>query len=108
MQVLRKERKIINMKYIVNIKPREDLKISDIENKIKIARNSCDYIQVNFGRKGEFIKIAFCKDQTYCIRYNFWNMKFQVKTNILIKQYPKTVNGPIAIWLCNSINRLNR
>ena len=59
-------------------------------------------------RKGEFIKIAFCKDQTYCIGYNFWNMEFAVKTNIMLKQYPKTVNNKLAAWIFDWVNRLNR
>lgn len=96
------------MKSIVNLKPKEKISLSDIENKIKSARNSNDYVLVNFGRKGEFIKIAFSKDQTYCIGYNFWNMEFAIKTNILMKQYTKTVNGVLANWLYTWITRLNK
>lgn len=96
------------MKSIVNLKPKEKLSLSDIENKIKSARNSNDYVLINFGRKGEFIKIAFCKDQTYCIGYNFWNMEFAIKTNILMKQYSKTVNGVLANWLYTWVTRLNK
>ena len=96
------------MKHIVNLKPRDRLLLNDMENKIKDARSSNDYILVNFGRKGEFIKIAFCKDQTYCIGYNFWNMEFAVKTNVMLKQYPKTVNNKLAAWIFDWVNRLNR
>lgn len=96
------------MKKILSVKSREPLQLNDMENYIKSARNSNDYVQVNFGRKGEFIKVAFCKDQTYCIGYNFWNLEFSVKTNIMIKQYPKTVNNKIALWLCDWVNKLNR
>lgn len=96
------------MKSIINVKPREDLNLNDLESKIKSARNSNDYVLVNFGHKGEFIKIAFCKDQTYCIGYNFWNMEFAVKTNLIVKQYPKTVNGVLANWLYTWVSRLNR
>lgn len=96
------------MKYIVTYKPRERVMLNDMETKMKSARNSNDYVLVNFGRKGEFIKIAFCKDQTYCIGYNFWNMEFQIKTNIMIKQYPKSVPMKLADWLTDWVNKLNR
>lgn len=96
------------MKSIMNLKPKDKITLNDLESKIKNARNSNDYVLVNFGRKGEFIKIAFCKDQTYCIGYNFWNMEFAVKTNILMKQYKKSVNGVLANWLYTWVTRLNR
>ncbi len=96
------------MKSIVNLKPKDKITLNDLESKIKNARNSNDYVLVNFGRKGEFIKIAFCKDQTYCIGYNFWNMEFAVKTNILMKQYKKSVNGVLANWLYTWVTRLNK
>lgn len=96
------------MKSIIDIKPKDKLLLNDLEAKIKSARNSNDYVLVNFGRKGEFIKIAFCKDQTYCIGYNFWNMEFAVKTNILMKQYKRTVNGVLANWLYTWVTRLNK
>lgn len=96
------------MKSIINLKPKEKLSLSDVEQKMKSARNSNDYVLVNFGRKNEFIKIAFCKDQTYCIGYNFWNMEFAVKTNIIMKQYPKTVIGTLSNWLYTWVTRLNR
>ena len=45
------------MRYVINLKPKQQLEsLSDLENKIKQARNSNEYVQVNFGRKGEFIK----------------------------------------------------
>lgn len=96
------------MKSIINLKPKEKLSLSDVEQKMKSARNSNDYVLVNFGRKNEFIKIAFCKDQTYCIGYNFWNMEFAVKTNIIMRQYPKTVIGTLSNWLYTWVTRLNR
>lgn len=96
------------MKYIINVKPKERLSLNEIERKLKDARNSNDYILVNFGRKGEFIKMSFQKDQTYTIGFNFWNMEFQVKTNTMIRQYPKTVTGKLANWLTEWVNRLNR
>lgn len=95
------------MKRIIDLKPKEKLNLNDVEKYIKSARNSNDYILIKFGRKGEFIKIAFCRDQTYCIGYNFWNMEFAVKTNILLKQYPKTVNGVLSNWLYNWVDKLN-
>lgn len=96
------------MKSIINLKPRDKLSLSDLEQKVKSARNSNDYVLINFGRKGEFIKVAFSKDQTYCIGYNFWNMEFAVKTNIMLKQYPKTVTGALSNWLYTWVTRLNR
>ena len=96
------------MKQVINLKPKDRISLNDIETKLSKARNSNDYILVNFGRKGEFIKIAFSKDQTYCIGYNFWNMEFQVKTNIMIKQYSRTVNKKLSSWLFNWVNQLNR
>ena len=96
------------MKSIMTLKPREKVTLSDLENKIKSARNSNDYVLINFGKKGEFIKLAFCKDQTYCIGYNFWNMEFAVRTNIMLKQYPKSSTGALANWLYTWVTRLNR
>ncbi len=96
------------MKHIINLKPREKLLLNDMEKSVKDARNSNDYVLINFGRKGEFIKIAFCKDQTYCIGYNFWNMEFSVKTNVMLKQYRVTNVVKIATYITDWINRLNR
>lgn len=96
------------MKHIINLKPREKLLLNDVEKSVKDARNSNDYVLFNFGRKGEFIKIAFCKDQTYCIGYNFWNMEFAVKTNIMLKQYRVTNVVKISAYITDWINRLNR
>ena len=96
------------MKHIINLPPKQKLLLNDLENKIKNARNSNDYILINFGRANQFIKVAFCKDQTYVIGYNFWNMEFAIKTNILVKQYPKTVNYKLATYLFDWVNRLNR
>lgn len=96
------------MKYIETYKPRERVMLNDMESKMKNARNSNDYVLVHFGRKGEFIKVAFCKDQTYCIGYNFWNLEFQIKTNIMIKQYPKSIPYKLADWLTDWVNKLNR
>lgn len=96
------------MKHVINLKPREKLLLNDMEKSVKDARNSNDYVLINFGRKGEFIKIAFCKDQTYCIGYNFWNMEFSVKTNVMLKQYRVTNVVKIATYITDWINRLNR
>lgn len=96
------------MKHIINLSPKQKILLNDLENKVKNARNSNDYVLINFGRKGQFIKVAFCKDQTYVVGYNFWNMEFAVKTNIMLKQYPKTVNAKIASYLFDWVNKLNR
>lgn len=96
------------MKAIMNLKPKEKITLSDLENKVKSARNSNDYVLINFGKKGEFIKLAFCKDQTYCIGYNFWNMEFAIRTNIMLKQYPKSATGALANWLFTWVTKLNR
>ena len=96
------------MKHIINLSPKQKVLLNDLENKVKNARNSNDYILINFGRKGQFIKVAFCKDQTYVVGYNFWNMEFAMKTNIMLKQYPKTVKKKIASYLFDWVNKLNR
>lgn len=96
------------MKHIINLSPKQKVLLNDLENKVKNARNSNDYILINFGRKGQFIKVAFCKDQTYVVGYNFWNMEFAMKTNIMLKQYSKTVNAKIASYLFDWVNKLNR
>lgn len=36
------------MKQIINIKPRQVIILSEIEDKIKSARNSNDYLLINF------------------------------------------------------------
>ena len=92
----------------ISIKPRQLIELNDLETKVKNARNTNDYILVHFGRKGEFIKVAFNRDQTYTIGYNFINIEFMTKTNVMIKQYPKTVVSKIALYLFTWINRLNR
>lgn len=96
------------MKQVIDLQPRQRISLNELEMKVKKARNTNDYILVNFGRKREFIKIAFCRDNTYCIGYNIWNMEFTIKTNIMIKQYPKTVNGRIANYLFTWVNKFNR
>ena len=96
------------MKHIINLPPRKRISLNDLETKIREARNSNDYIQINFGSRNQFIKIAFCKDQTYTIGYNIWNMEFSVKTNVMLRQYPKTVNNKLAAWLFDWVNRLNK
>ena len=92
----------------ISLKPKEIIELNDLERKVKDARNTNDYILIKFGRKGEFIKVAFSRDQTYTIGYNFMNMEFMVKTNVMLKQYPKTVISKIALYLYTWVNRLNR
>ena len=96
------------MKHIINLKPRDRLPLNTMENYVKDARNSNDYILINFGNKGYFIKIAFSKDMTYTLGYNFYNMEFMFKTNVFIKQYQRTVTGKIASYITDWVNRLNR
>ena len=96
------------MKYVVNLKPKEQLNLNDIEKKVKSARNSNDCILVNFGRDGKFIKIAFSKDQTYTIGHNIWNMEYSVKTNVLTRQYRVSVSNVLANYLTNWVNKLNK
>lgn len=95
------------MKYIINLKKKEQLKLNDIENKIRSARNSNDYVLVNYGTKGDFIKISFQKDATYTIGYNIWNMEFWNKTRILLRQYKVSNVYVLALYLTNWINKLN-
>lgn len=96
------------MKAVVTVPYRDRMDLSDTENKIRNARNSNDYILVYFGNKGQFIKMSFHRDQTYTIGFNFINMEFQVKLNYMMKQYPKIVNGKLAAWLVDWVNKLNR
>lgn len=96
------------MKQIIVVPPRQRVLLNEVETKLQDARRSNDYLLVNFGRKGEYIKISFHKDQTYNIGYNFWNMEFMVKTNIMLRQYKVTVNRVLAAWLFNWVNILNR
>lgn len=96
------------MKYIISLKPKETLDKDKVEEQIRKAKNSNDYIQVKFGDKGQFIKIAFCRDMTYCIGFNFWNMQFQYHTNMMLKQYPKSVTYKLTSWLVEWVNRLNK
>ena len=95
------------MKQILTVPHKDRININEIEPKIRNARSSNDYILVNFGNRGQWIKIAFCKDQTYCIGFNFWNAEFSIKTNMMIKQYPKTVVNRLASYLTTWVNRLN-
>ena len=95
------------MKYIVNVPHKEKVSLNDIEKKVRSARNSIDYLQVNFGTKGEFIKVVFCKDQTYAIAHNIWNMEFWTKLRILCRQYKVTNPTLIAQFITSWVNRLN-
>lgn len=96
------------MKHIINLKHKETLSLNTMENYIKDARNSNDYVLVNFGNRGQFIKLAFSRDMTYTVGYNFYNLEFSFKTNVLIKQYSRTVTGKLAQYFTDWINRLNR
>lgn len=96
------------MKHIVTLKPREKLELNLMEKYVREARNSNDYIKINFGRKREFIEVSFNKDLTYCIGFNFWNAEFQQKTNIFLSMYKTSYVNPIALYLVTHVNRLNR
>lgn len=96
------------MKQILTVPHKDRININEIEPKVRNARQSNDYILVNFGNRGQWIKIAFCKDQTYVIGYNFMNMEFIVKLNYMMKQYPRVVIGKLSAWLTDWVNKLNR
>lgn len=95
-------------KQIIEFKPKERALLNELENKVKNARNSCDYILVKFGRKGEFIRVDFAKDQTYGVSHNLYNMEFMVRLGVMTRQY-KVVNvRKIADFIFDWVNRLNR
>lgn len=95
-------------KQIIEIKPRERLLLNDVEKKVRTARNSNDYILVKFGRKNEFIRVDFAKDQTYGVSHNLYNMEFQVRLSVMIRQYRVTNIFKIADFIFDWVNRLNR
>ena len=96
------------MKQIITVPHRDRININEIEPKVRNARQSNDYILIYFGNRGQFIKIGFCKDQTYVIGHNITNMEFIIKLNYFLKLYPRTINGKLSNWLCNWVNKLNR
>lgn len=96
------------MKYNITLKSKEKLDLNDVEKKIRSARNTNDYVCVNYGTKGNFIKISFEKDMTYTIGNNIWNMELFTKTNVLLKQYKVSNVKVLALFLTNWINRLNK
>lgn len=96
------------MKHIVTLKTKERLSLNNMENFIKDARNSNDYVLINFGTRGNFIKIAFSRDMTYTVGYNILNMEFIFKVNLLYRQYPRTVTSKLAAFFTDWVNRLNR
>lgn len=95
-------------KQIIEAKPRERLLLNDVEKKVRTARNSNDYILVKFGRKGEFIRVDFAKDQTYGVSHNLYNMEFMVRLNVMCKQYRVSNIFKIADFIFDWVNRLNR
>ena len=96
------------MKQIITVPHKDRINLSDVEVKMRNARQSNDYILIYFGKKGEWIKIAFCRDQTYVIGYNFMNIEFITKLRYMMNQYPKTQVGKLSAWLTDWINKLNR
>ncbi|WP_304393072.1 hypothetical protein [uncultured Clostridium sp.] len=95
-------------KEIVNVKVKDRLSLNEMEKKVRNARNSNDYILVKFGRKGEFIRVDFAKDQTYGVSHNMYNMEFMVKLSVMIRQYKVANIYKIADFVTNWVNRLNR
>lgn len=95
-------------KEILSVKPKDRLSLNEMEKKVRNARNSNDYILVKFGRKGEFIRVDFAKDQTYGVSHNMYNMEFMVKLSVMIRQYKVANIYKIADFVTNWVNRLNK
>ena len=95
-------------KQIIEVKPRVRLLLNDVENKVRSARNSNDYILVKFGRKGEFIRVDFAKDQTYGVSHNLYNMEFMVRLGVMVRQSRVTNIFKISDFIFDWVNRLNR
>lgn len=95
------------MKQIINMSRGDRITLNDLEQRVRSARSSNDYILINM-TENKFIKIAFSRDMTYTVGHNIYNMEFFVKTNVMVKQYPKTVTNKIAAYLFEWCNRFNR
>lgn len=95
-------------KEILSVKPKDRLSLNEMEKKVRNARNSNDYILVKFGRKGEFIRVDFAKDQTYGVSHNMYNMEFMVRLSVMIRQYKVSNIYKIADFVTNWVNRLNK
>ena len=95
------------MKQIINMSRGDRITLNDLEQRVRSARSSNDYILINM-TENKFIKIAFSRDMTYTVGHNIYNMEFFVKTNVMLKQYPKTVTNKIAAYLFEWCNRFNR
>lgn len=95
------------MKQIINMGKGDRITLNDLEQRVRSARSSNDYILINM-TENKFIKIAFSRDMTYTVGHNIYNMEFFVKTNVMVKQYPKTVTNKIAVYLFEWCNRFNR
>ena len=91
-----------------SVKPRTRLLLNDLEKKIRSAKNSNDYLLVKFGRKGEYIRVDFAKDQSYGVSHNMYNMEFQVKLGVMMRQYKVSNIFKIADFVFDWVNRLNR
>lgn len=97
------------MKSIINVKPREHIVQTQLYDSLIKARNSWDYVQINFGRQNQFLKIAFCKDQSYVIGYNFYNLMFTSRLKVLLTQYPKNINiNKLSDFIITTIDKLNQ
>ena len=95
------------MKYIINLKTKQKLELNDIQTKMRSARNTNDYILVNFGGKGNFMKLSFQKDMTYTFGHNIWNMEFWTKLKIMERQYTISNVNVLSQFLTTWVNRLN-
>lgn len=95
-------------KQIIEVKPRTRLLLNDVEKKVRSAKNSNDYLLVKFGRKGEYIRVDFAKDQSYGVSHNMYNMEFQVKLGVMMRQYKVSNVFKIADFVFDWVNRLNR
>lgn len=94
-------------KQIIDLKPRVELLLKSLDEKVRSARTSNDYILINFGRKNEFIRVDFARDQSYGISHNIYNPLFISRLNVFVAQYKITNIYKITNFLFEWINKLN-
>lgn len=95
------------MKQIINLKRNENPNITKLENAIRDAKQTYDYLQINIPRNNYFIRISFNRDFTYTIGFNIWDLQFFTETNLLYRQYHTAVIAGISKYLDRQIRRLN-
>ena len=88
------------------LKRKEQLDEKDIEQKIRSAKQTNDYVQIVFNQD-KFIKISFEKDQTYTLGYNIYDMTFTYKVCILCKQYSIANVQVLTKFLVQWVNKFN-